>query len=218
MLRVGAIVAIFAILALSLTLIAGTAGQVSLGQAGLFAIGAYTSALLTKEHGWSFWLALPASGAVAAVLGVVILSPALRLRGHYVAIVTLGIGAMIGSALLNFEAVTHGPMGVPNIPPPSLFGYQIVSSRDYYLLSLAVLLRLRRPGRRAAALASRARLARHPGGRDRRPVVRRAAGRLQVARVRRSAASSPGWAARCSPTSTRSSRRTCSPSSSRSRS
>jgi branched-chain amino acid transport system permease protein len=139
-LRVGAIVAIFAIVALSLTLIAGTAGQVSLGQAGLVAIGAYTSALLTKEHGWSFWLALPASGVVAAALGVVILSPALRLRGHYVAIVTLGIGAMIGSALLNFEVVTHGPMGVPNIPPPALFGYQIVTSRDYYLLSLAVLL------------------------------------------------------------------------------
>jgi branched-chain amino acid transport system permease protein len=139
-LRVAAIVAIFAILALSLTLVAGTSGQVSLGQAGLFAIGAYTSALLTKEHGWSFWLALPAAGIVAALLGVVIVTPALRLRGHYVAIATLGIGAMLSSALLNFEFLTHGPMGVPAIPPPSLFGFEIVSPRDYYLLSLAVLL------------------------------------------------------------------------------
>ena len=138
-LRVGAIVAIFAILALSMTLVAGTAGQVSLGQAGLFAIGAYTSALLTKEHGWSFWLALPAAGIVSAVLGVVVTAPALRLRGHYVAITTLGVGAMIASVLLNWEALTHGPLGITNIPSPNLFGYAIESPRDFYLLSLAVL-------------------------------------------------------------------------------
>jgi branched-chain amino acid transport system permease protein len=139
-LQVAALVAIYAILALSLTVVAGTAGQISLGQAGLFAIGAYTSALLTKEHGWSFWLALPAAGVVAAVLGVFITTPALRLRGHYVAITTLGVGAMVASVLLNWESLTHGPLGVSNIPPPSFFGHAIEQPRDFYLLSLGVLI------------------------------------------------------------------------------
>lgn len=139
-LQIAALVAVFAILALSLTLLAGTAGQISLGQAGLFAIGAYASALLTKEHAWSFWLALPAAGLLAAIIGAVIVAPALSLRGHYVAIVTLGIGAMVTSVLLNAEWLTHGPMGVTNIPPPVLFGNSIVAPRDFYLLALAVLL------------------------------------------------------------------------------
>jgi branched-chain amino acid transport system permease protein len=140
LLRVASVVAVFAILALSLTLVAGTAGLVSLGQAGLFAIGAYTSALLTKEHAWSFWLALPASGLVAALIAAVIVSPVLQLRGHYVAIATLGIGAMVTSAILNLEWLTRGPLGINTIPPPSLFGRVLDSARDYYLLCLAVLL------------------------------------------------------------------------------
>ena len=139
-LQVATIVAIFTVLALSMTLLAGTAGQISLGQAGLFAIGAYTSALLTKEHGWSFWLALPMAGLLSAVIGAIIVAPALNLRGHYVAIVTLGIGAMVTSVLLNFESLTHGPLGVTNIPAPVLFGHAIETPRDFYLLSLAVLL------------------------------------------------------------------------------
>ena len=138
-LQVASIVAIYATLALSLTLLTGTAGQVSIGQAGLFAVGAYTSALLTKEHGWPFWLALPAAGAVATLVGAIIVSPALSLRGHYAAIATLAIGAIIGSALLNFEGLTHGPLGVTNIPSPALFGYAIQSPRDFYLLCLALL-------------------------------------------------------------------------------
>lgn len=140
LLQVATIVAVFAILSLSLTLLAGTAGQVSLGQAGLFAIGAYTSALLTKEVGWSFWLALPAAGLMAALVGAVIVSPALHLRGHYVAIATLGIGAIVVSFLLNVEPLTHGPMGVTNIPAPVFFGQPIETPREFYLLAVAVLL------------------------------------------------------------------------------
>jgi branched-chain amino acid transport system permease protein len=139
-LRVATLVAIFAVLGLSLTLPAGTAGQISLGQAGLFAIGAYTSGLLTRELGWSFWAGLPAAGIVSAILGAIVISPALSLRGHYVAIATLGIGAMVVAAILNLEWLTRGPLGVTNIPAPDLFGYALISPRDYYLLSLAVLL------------------------------------------------------------------------------
>lgn len=138
--RVATIVSIFAILALSLTLVSGTVGQVSLGQAGLFAIGAYASALLTKEHDWSFWFALPASGVIAAVIGAIIVAPALSVRGHYVAITTLGIGIMLVAALLNLESLTHGPMGITNIPPPSAFGRTLDTPREFYLVVLGVLL------------------------------------------------------------------------------
>lgn len=139
-LRVAAIVAIFATFALSMTLVAGTCGLISLGQGGLLAAGAYASALLTKDHGWPFWLALPVSGLIAAVLGALFVTPVLRLRGHYVAITTLGVGAIIVAGILNWDWLTHGPLGVIGIPAPVFFGHAIVSPRDYYLLSLAVLL------------------------------------------------------------------------------
>ncbi len=139
LLQVGAIVAIFAALALSLTLVSGTAGQVSLGQAGVFAIGAYTAALLTTERAWNFWPALLAAGLVAAVLGAVTVLPALRLRGHYVAIATLGIGMMVVAVILNWEWLTHGPLGVFGIPAPELLGRALISPRDAYLVALAVL-------------------------------------------------------------------------------
>jgi branched-chain amino acid transport system permease protein len=138
-LRVAAIVAIYAILGLSLTLVGGTAGLVSLGQAGFFAIGAYTSALLVKNAGWPFWLALPAAGAVAAFLGALLVSPTLKLRGHYSAIVTLGLGAIVSAAILNLTALTGGPQGVSDIPPPMFFAHALVSPRESYWLALAVL-------------------------------------------------------------------------------
>jgi branched-chain amino acid transport system permease protein len=139
-LQTAVIVVIYAILGLSLTLPSGTAGQVSLGQAGSFAIGAYASALLTTEHGWSFWWALPVSGLIAAVLGGVAVAPALGLRGHYVAIATLGIGAMVVAVILNWEDLTRGPLGIFGIPAPDLFGHALFEPRDYYLLAGAVLL------------------------------------------------------------------------------
>ncbi|HZR41616.1 MAG TPA: ABC transporter permease [Ktedonobacteraceae bacterium] len=140
LLQIGTLVAIFAILALSLTLISGTAGQISLGQAGPFAIGAYVSALLTRDHGWSFWLAFPTAGLLAAIISILIMSPVLKLRGHYVAIATLGTSAMISAALLTFDKITYGPLGVNNIPPPQLFGYTRDSPTAFYLLCLSILL------------------------------------------------------------------------------
>ncbi len=74
------------------------------------------------------------------MLGVFITTPALRLRGHYVAITTLGVGAMVASVLLNWESLTRGPLGVSNIPPTSFLGYAIEQPRDFYLLSLGVLI------------------------------------------------------------------------------
>jgi branched-chain amino acid transport system permease protein len=130
----------FAVIALSLTLVAGLAGQISLGQAGFVGVGAYTSALLVKDHGWSFWLALPAAGLMAAIVGAIVIGPTLRLSGHYVSIATLAIGGGVTAALLNLEPITRGPLGITTIPPPSLFGHEIVSAREYYLLTLGVFL------------------------------------------------------------------------------
>jgi branched-chain amino acid transport system permease protein len=138
--QIGTLIAIFAILALSLTLISGTAGQISIGQVGPFALGAYTSALLTTNYGWPFWLAFLAAGGVAALISILIMSPVLKLRGHYVAIGTLGTSALIGAALLNFGGITNGPLGVIDIPAPVLFGYTFESTTSFYLLSLGVLL------------------------------------------------------------------------------
>jgi len=138
-LRVATIIAIFALLGVSLALVAGTAGLMSIGQAGFFAIGAYASALLVKDRGWSFWLAMPMAGAISAFVGALLIAPVLKLRGHYAAIVTLGIGAIVVAAILNLPSVTAGPLGITAIPPPQLFGYDIVTPRAYYVLAAMVL-------------------------------------------------------------------------------
>ena len=134
---------IFAMLALSLTLVAGTIGQVSLGHAALLAIGAYTSALLSldfavaRRHRHPLWRA-----DRAAALGTILISPSFRLRGHYVSIATLAIGEIISLVILNWETVTRGPIGVSGIPPLSLFGYELVGTGSIYWFSFAVMVLL----------------------------------------------------------------------------
>lgn len=135
--RLFTVALIFAILALSLTLIAGHVGQVSLGQAGFFGIGAYTSAILTTKAGLSPWIGLPAAAITAGLIGTVIMYPALRVRGHYVAIATLATGQIVAFTLLNWESLTRGPLGIANIPPITLFGFQIVRPAEFYWLALA---------------------------------------------------------------------------------
>jgi branched-chain amino acid transport system permease protein len=131
---------VYAILALSLTLISGSAAQVSLGQVGSMAVGAYASALLVMEHGWPFLLALPAAGLIAALVSGVLMSPTWRLKGHYVSIASLGIGTVTVAAILNLGWLTHGAVGILSIPPPTLFSYEVVTPLGFYLLDLTVLL------------------------------------------------------------------------------
>jgi branched-chain amino acid transport system permease protein len=131
---------LFAMLALSLTLVTGTAGLTSLGQAGFVAIGAYASALLTQRLNWPFELSLLAAAVVSAVLGTLLVLPAFRLRAQYIAIATLAIGEIINQAILNWDWLTNGVMGISNIAPPSLFGWQIFMPREVYWYSLALLL------------------------------------------------------------------------------
>lgn len=133
---------LFGMLALSLTLIAGTIGQVSLGHAALLAIGGYTSALLALDLGVPVGLAILAAGIVTSALGTLLASPSFRLRGHYVSIATLAIGEIVALTILNWESVTRGPIGVVAIPPLSLFGYDLADAASVYWLSFAVLILL----------------------------------------------------------------------------
>lgn len=126
--------------ALSVTLATGTAGQTSLGHAGFLAIGAYSSALLTQRLGWSFVPSLLAAGLIASVLGTLLVLPAFRLRAHYVAIATLGIGEIVSQTILNWESLTNGVMGISRISPPDFFGWQALFARELYWYSLALLL------------------------------------------------------------------------------
>lgn len=130
---------LYALLGLSLTLVAGTSGQVSLGHAALLAIGGYTSALLASNLGWPVWLTLLIGGLAAAGIGTLLVSPAFRLRGHYVSIATLGIGEIVALVILNWESVTRGPIGIAGIPPLSLFGYDLYDTNAIYWFAFALM-------------------------------------------------------------------------------
>ena len=130
---------LYALLGLSLTLIAGTVGLVSLGHAGLLAIGGYSSALLAINCGVPVGLAILSAGLIAALLGTLMAFPAFRLRGHYLSIATLAIGEIVSLVILNWEWLTRGPIGLSGIPPLSLFGIELDSDRSIYWFTLAVL-------------------------------------------------------------------------------
>ena len=130
---------LYAILALSLTLVAGTLGQVSLGHAGLLAIGAYASALLATDAGWPLIATIPLAGVITAIIGTALIWPAFRLRGHAVSIATLGVGEIVALIILNWDSLTHGPLGIVGIPGPSIAGIDLGSVQDLYWISLAAL-------------------------------------------------------------------------------
>jgi branched-chain amino acid transport system permease protein len=133
---------LYAILAISLTLVAGTAGQISLGHAGLLAIGAYASALLAINLKLPVPVTVAAAGVITAVLGTLIILPSFRLRGHYVTIATLGVGEIVTLVILNWDSLTHGPVGLTAIPPLSLGGSALLSGTWIYEIALVVLLLL----------------------------------------------------------------------------
>ena len=116
---------IYVMLGLGLNIVVGFAGLLDLGFVGFYAVGAYTYALLFHWAGWSFWEALPLSGAAAALFGFLLGFPVLRLRGDYLAIVTFGFGEIIRLLLVNLVDVTGGPDGISGIPKPTLFGFEL---------------------------------------------------------------------------------------------
>ena len=105
-----------------LNIVVGLAGLLDLGYVAFYAVGAYSYALLSTTFGLSFWICLPLAGALAALFGILLGFPVLRLRGDYLAIVTLGFGEMIRIVLINWWWFTGGPNGINNVERPSFFG------------------------------------------------------------------------------------------------
>jgi len=130
--------AINAIIVIGLNLLIGFAGQISLGHAGFLGIGAYASAVLPTHFGWHPLLALLAGAAASALLAALLARPIFKLKGHYLAMATLGLGIIINIALRNEAQWTGGPDGMA-VPAMELFGYEIGSDRQWYWV-VAVLL------------------------------------------------------------------------------
>jgi ABC-type branched-subunit amino acid transport system ATPase component/ABC-type branched-subunit amino acid transport system permease subunit len=127
---------IFTILALSLNLLLGYTGQLSLGHAGFFGIGAYTSALLALRWDWPFWLALPGAALTAGLAGAGIGRLALKLRGAYFVLVTISFAGVISLVSINWMELTNGPLGLPGVPAPELPWLSFRTKRAYYYLVL----------------------------------------------------------------------------------
>lgn len=120
-------IGIYAISALGLNLIVGYTGLLSLCQAAFLGIGAYSTAVLMTALNFGFWEAMLISGAIAALCGMLIGIPTLRLKGDYLAIATLGFGEIVRNIIVNWDSVTKGPMGINGIPGPNFFGFTFSS-------------------------------------------------------------------------------------------
>jgi branched-chain amino acid transport system permease protein len=130
LLDLGILVLTYVMLGWGLNIVVGLAGLLDLGYVAFYAMGAYSYALLAQNFGWSFWICLPLAGILAAFWGVLLGFPVLRLRGDYLAIVTLGFGEIIRLVLLNWQSFTGGPNGVSGIPRPSFFGIPFNANED----------------------------------------------------------------------------------------
>ncbi len=121
---------IYVMLGWGLNIVVGLAGLLDLGYVAFYAVGAYSYALLSKEFGMSFWMLLPLSGILASFWGVLLGFPVLRLRGDYLAIVTLAFGEIIRLVLINWVSLTNGYAGISGIPRPTFFGIPFNASDE----------------------------------------------------------------------------------------
>src|SRR5246500_837829 len=136
-----------------LNLIVGYAGQMSIGQAAFWGIGAYIAGLLMIRMGISFWAVLPLAAITCFLIGLALGFPALRVQHHYLAFTTLGFNVLVYLVMRNEEALTGGTFGVQNIPRPTLFGFSLEGDKAFFyfcyasviLLALALWWLLRSP-------------------------------------------------------------------------
>jgi ABC-type branched-subunit amino acid transport system ATPase component/ABC-type branched-subunit amino acid transport system permease subunit len=134
-----ALVGLTAIVGIGLNVLLGLTGQISFGHVAFYAIGAYTVGILTTKAGLSFWLALPAAMAISGVAGLALAVPALRIRGPYLAMVTIAFGFVVEQGAVEWSGLTGGWNGLLGIPPPGVLGYEF-SERDTTLLIAALTL------------------------------------------------------------------------------
>jgi len=137
-LDLGILVLTYVMLGWGLNVVVGLAGLLDLGYVAFYAVGAYSYALLATTFGLSFWVCLPLAGILAAFWGVLLGFPVLRLRGDYLAIVTLAFGEIIRLILLNWQKVTGGPNGITGIPRPSFFGIPLTNTEDGLAAKLGI--------------------------------------------------------------------------------
>ena len=128
----------YVMLGWGLNVVVGLAGLLDLGYVAFYAVGAYSYGLLATNFGWSFWVCLPLAGILAAFWGVLLGFPVLRLRGDYLAIVTLAFGEIIRLVIINWQDLTGGPNGVSGIPRPSFFGIPLDNSDDGLAAKLGI--------------------------------------------------------------------------------
>ena len=129
---------IYVLLAWGLNIVVGFAGLLDLGYVAFYAIGAYACALLGLHFGLSFWVLLPLAGILAAFWGILLGFPVLRLRGDYLAVVTLAFGEIIRLVLINWVPVTKGYAGISGIPRPTFFGLPFVDAPNGFAASLGL--------------------------------------------------------------------------------
>lgn len=151
LIHVGTIAGLYVLMALGLNITVGYAGLFDFGYAAYYAIGAYCAAILSVSLGWPFWLTMPAAVATAALGGALVAAPALRVRGHYLALVTLGFGQIVYLLAINLESLTGGVDGIGGIPSPRIGAFAFLSPVSiggfrlpyqvnfYYLVALAAI-------------------------------------------------------------------------------
>ncbi|SHO66731.1 branched-chain amino acid transport system permease protein [Pseudoxanthobacter soli DSM 19599] len=149
-LRILTVVVIYGMLASGLNVIVGFAGLLDLGFVAFWAVGSYLTSILfvlvlrgtfgiePQEVWWLLYLNLPVGGLLAALLAVVLGTPTLRLRGDYLAIMTLGFGEIVRIVAINWVGLTRGPMGIRGIPSPNLFGYPLGSARAQFFVAVVL--------------------------------------------------------------------------------
>src|SRR5690606_27292591 len=126
----GILILTYVMLGWGLNIVVGLAGLLDLGYVAFYAVGASSYALLSTTFGWSFWLCLPLAGILAAFWGIILGFPVLRLRGDYLAIVTLAFGEIIRLVLINWVELTNGGAGISSIPRVTFFGVPFDSSEN----------------------------------------------------------------------------------------
>jgi branched-chain amino acid transport system permease protein len=132
-------IAINACVVIGLNLLIGYTGQISLGHAGFFGMGAYASAILTTRWGWPPLAAMAAGAAATTVLALLVARPVLKLKGHYLAMATLGLGIILSIVIVNETAWTGGPDGM-SVGSFGLFGFELAGERHWYWVVAALLI------------------------------------------------------------------------------
>jgi ABC-type branched-subunit amino acid transport system ATPase component/ABC-type branched-subunit amino acid transport system permease subunit len=135
--HMAALIGIYSVLLLGLDIVVGYTGEVSLGHASLFGVGAYTVGVLVFQLSWPVWATLPVAIAVSALFGLILALPALRVTGPYLAMVTLAFGTIVQILINEMDFLTNGPLGI-SLRKPTLFAHRVTATEYYYFVMIAL--------------------------------------------------------------------------------